>query len=165
MVIHQLWHELTSCTQYLFTENEIVVAFWTCTLSWSFFVWGSFLSLFWPFYSFYPLIFSFKVYPLYIFYIFWFFDNMENLCNKERDEHITELNKSIMKYDTYCYRSITQWMVIIMTIYWPNTSLTEKIQRSIVIIIPYSNLPKGLGTIPPKGDHLKPIFLLPFPLL
>ena len=31
---------------------------------------------------------------------------MENLCNKERDEHITELNKSIMKYDTYWYRSI-----------------------------------------------------------
>jgi hypothetical protein len=32
---------------------------------------------------------------------------MENLCNKERYEHITELIKSIMKYDTYWYRSIT----------------------------------------------------------
>lgn len=32
---------------------------------------------------------------------------MENLCNKERNEHITELIKSIMKYDTYWYRIIT----------------------------------------------------------
>jgi len=31
---------------------------------------------------------------------------MENLCNKEMDEYIIELIKSIMKYDTYWYRSI-----------------------------------------------------------
>jgi len=32
---------------------------------------------------------------------------MENLCNKKRYENITDLIKSIMKYDTYWYRSIT----------------------------------------------------------
>ena len=37
---------------------------------------------------------------------------MENLCNKERNEHITELNKSIMKYDTYWYRRITGTTIV-----------------------------------------------------
>jgi len=32
---------------------------------------------------------------------------MENLYNQKRNEHIAELTKSIMKYDTYLYRSIT----------------------------------------------------------
>ena len=96
----------TSCTWCFIYRKWNSSGTLTCTLSWSF-SFGVHFFHFLTILFFLPFDFSFRAYPLYIFYIFLFSDNMENLCNKERNEHITELNKSIMKYDTYWYRSIT----------------------------------------------------------
>ena len=88
----------------LFTANEKVVAFFTCTLSWSFLFGVHFFSFFLlTIYFFHPLIFllGYALFTFFYFLIIW------KPLQKGKEEHITELNQLITKYDTYSYQSIT----------------------------------------------------------
>ena len=114
MDIHQLQHEVQQTAhETLFTEHEMVVAFGLAHFPGPFYL--GFISFPFPDHlSFYPLSFLLG-YTLFIFFLKFFdsFKNMENLCSKKRYVHIAELIQSIMKYDTYWYRSITTSMLML----------------------------------------------------
>jgi len=94
----------------LLQQMKKVVAFEFAHFPWSFFAWGSFLSLFWPFYSFYPLIFLLG-YTLFTFFKFFDFFGFQEygtpLLKKEGLNIFHSSIKTIMKNDTYWYRSLT----------------------------------------------------------
>jgi len=84
LAIHQLWHKVTSCTQYFICKNEIVVAFGLAHFPGPFYL-GFISSHFFllTILFFLPFDFSFRVYPFYIFLNFFFFDNMETFTARK----------------------------------------------------------------------------------